>query len=116
MALPSASASPSADRASEKRASESKRSTLALFLSLLVLRASEEAVLLFLLGAARAIASEQRSFLLSPSERNSPEKSFKHQFTSTEDPLVGAIAQQLLTDREGHDKTAAEWTRRYAQG
>ena len=35
---------------------------------------------------------------------------------SSEDPLVGAIAQQLLTDREGHDKTAAEWTRRYAQG
>jgi hypothetical protein len=37
-------------------------------------------------------------------------------FFFTEDPLVGAIAQQLLTDREGHDKTAAEWTRRYAQG
>lgn len=33
-----------------------------------------------------------------------------------EDPLVGSIAQQLLTDREAHDKTAAEWTRRYAQG
>ncbi|KAL0026077.1 hypothetical protein WJX79_007707 [Trebouxia sp. C0005] len=32
------------------------------------------------------------------------------------DPLVGSIAQQLLTDREGHDKTASEWTRRYAQG
>ena len=33
-----------------------------------------------------------------------------------QDPLVGSIAQQLLTDREAHDKTAAEWTRRYAQG
>jgi hypothetical protein len=33
-----------------------------------------------------------------------------------EDPLVGSIAQQLLTDKEGHDKLAAEWTKRYAQG
>lgn len=33
-----------------------------------------------------------------------------------EDPLVGSIAQQLLADREAHDKSAAEWTRRYAQG
>ena len=32
------------------------------------------------------------------------------------DPLVGSIAQQLLADKEVHDKTAAEWTRRYAQG
>jgi len=32
------------------------------------------------------------------------------------DPLVGNIAQQLLTDKEAHDKTAAEWTKRYAQG
>ena len=32
------------------------------------------------------------------------------------DPLVGSIAQQLLADKEMHDKTAAEWTRRYAQG
>ncbi|KAI8477270.1 MAG: ubiquitin-conjugating enzyme/RWD-like protein [Monoraphidium minutum] len=32
------------------------------------------------------------------------------------DPLVGSIAQQLLTDREAHDKTAAEWTKRYASG
>lgn len=31
------------------------------------------------------------------------------------DPLVGTIAQQYLTDRAAHDKTAAEWTRRYAQ-
>lgn len=31
------------------------------------------------------------------------------------DPLVGSIAQQYLTDRAAHDKTAAEWTRRYAQ-
>jgi ubiquitin-conjugating enzyme E2 D/E len=29
---------------------------------------------------------------------------------------VGSIAQQYLTDREAHDKTAAEWTKRYAQG
>jgi hypothetical protein len=29
---------------------------------------------------------------------------------------VGAIAQQYLTNREEHDKTAAEWTKRYAQG
>lgn len=32
-----------------------------------------------------------------------------------QDPLVGSIAQQLLTDREEHDKTAAEWTQRYAK-
>lgn len=32
------------------------------------------------------------------------------------DPLVGSIAQQLMADKETHDKTAAEWTRRYAQG
>ena len=32
-----------------------------------------------------------------------------------EDPLVGAIAQEYINDREKHDKTAAEWTRRYAQ-
>ena len=32
-----------------------------------------------------------------------------------EDPLVGAIAQEYIADREKHDKTAAEWTRRYAQ-
>jgi hypothetical protein len=29
---------------------------------------------------------------------------------------VGSIAQQYITDREAHDKTAAEWTKRYAQG
>lgn len=33
-----------------------------------------------------------------------------------DDPLVGSIAQQLLTDKEGHDKQAAEWTKRFAQG
>eukprot|EP00798_Chlamydomonas_sp_ICE-L_P013058 gene13058-3662_t len=33
-----------------------------------------------------------------------------------DDPLVGSIAQQFLNDRELHDKTAAEWTKRYAQG
>lgn len=32
------------------------------------------------------------------------------------DPLVGSIAQQYLADREAHDRTAAEWTKRYAQG
>ena len=32
------------------------------------------------------------------------------------DPLVGSIAQQYLNDRAAHDKTANEWTRRYAQG
>ncbi|KAG2443119.1 hypothetical protein HYH02_009532 [Chlamydomonas schloesseri] len=32
------------------------------------------------------------------------------------DPLVGSIAKQYLEDRELHDKTAAEWTKRYAQG
>ena len=30
------------------------------------------------------------------------------------DPLVGAIAQQYLTDRQEHDKIAREWTSRYA--
>jgi hypothetical protein len=29
---------------------------------------------------------------------------------------VGSIAQQFLNDRAAHDKTATEWTRRYAQG
>lgn len=31
------------------------------------------------------------------------------------DPLVGSIAQQYLSDRPAHDKTASEWTRRFAQ-
>jgi ubiquitin-protein ligase len=31
------------------------------------------------------------------------------------DPLVGSIAQQYLSDRTSHDKSAAEWTRRFAQ-
>ncbi|XP_024362525.1 uncharacterized protein [Physcomitrium patens] len=31
------------------------------------------------------------------------------------DPLVGSIAQQYLNDRPAHDKTASEWTRRFAQ-
>lgn len=35
---------------------------------------------------------------------------------AADDPLVGSIAQQLLTDKEGHDRTAAEWTKRFAQG
>ncbi|ORX42681.1 hypothetical protein DM01DRAFT_1313381 [Hesseltinella vesiculosa] len=30
------------------------------------------------------------------------------------DPLVGTIAQEYLTDREQHDRTAREWTKRYA--
>ncbi|KAI8912304.1 ubiquitin-conjugating enzyme E2 E2-like protein [Powellomyces hirtus] len=30
------------------------------------------------------------------------------------DPLVGNIAQQYLKDREEHDRTAREWTKRYA--
>ncbi len=34
----------------------------------------------------------------------------------SDDPLVGSIAQQYLADREAHDRTAAEWTKRYAQG
>jgi hypothetical protein len=33
-----------------------------------------------------------------------------------DDPLVGAIAQQYTSDRAAHDKTAAEWTKRYASG
>jgi ubiquitin-conjugating enzyme E2 E len=37
-------------------------------------------------------------------------------FFAADDPLVGNIAQQYLTDREAHDKAAAEWTKRYAQG
>ena len=31
------------------------------------------------------------------------------------DPLVGAIAQEYKNDRRRHDKTAAEWTARYAR-
>ncbi|KAG1460559.1 hypothetical protein G6F46_008406 [Rhizopus delemar] len=30
------------------------------------------------------------------------------------DPLVGSIAQEYLNDREEHDNTAREWTKRYA--
>lgn len=30
------------------------------------------------------------------------------------DPLVGSIAQQFLQDRQEHDRTAREWTGRYA--
>ena len=29
------------------------------------------------------------------------------------DPLVPNIAQQLLSDKEEHDKTATEWTKRW---
>ena len=36
--------------------------------------------------------------------------------TCAEDPLVGSIAKQLLDDKDEHDKTAAEWTKRFAQG
>lgn len=31
------------------------------------------------------------------------------------DPLVGQIAQQYLYDRKAHDRTAREWTKRYAK-
>jgi len=31
------------------------------------------------------------------------------------DPLVGSIAHQYMHDRDGHDRTAKEWTRTYAQ-
>lgn len=31
-----------------------------------------------------------------------------------QDPLVGSIAQHYLTDRDDHDRTAREWTSRYA--
>jgi len=34
--------------------------------------------------------------------------------TITEDPLVPAIAKQMVEDREHHDKTAREWTKKYA--
>lgn len=30
------------------------------------------------------------------------------------DPLVGSIAVQYLTDRNGHDATARDWTQRFA--
>lgn len=30
------------------------------------------------------------------------------------DPLVGAIAQQYISSREEYDRTAREWTARYA--
>ena len=29
---------------------------------------------------------------------------------------MGSIAQQYISDREAHDKTAAEWVKRYASG
>jgi ubiquitin-protein ligase len=33
---------------------------------------------------------------------------------SIEDPLVGNIAKEYLNDRKLHDKTAREWTLKYA--
>ncbi|KAJ5068069.1 ubiquitin-conjugating enzyme e2 e3 [Anaeramoeba ignava] len=30
------------------------------------------------------------------------------------DPLVGSIAQQYIRDKSKHDRTAAEWTQKYA--
>ena len=33
-----------------------------------------------------------------------------------EDPLVGSIAKQYIEDRELHDRTAKEYTQRYATG
>ena len=53
--------------------------------------------------------------------RHSPLPQFIHKRrptcqTTTDDPLVGSIAQQYLADRAAHDKTAAEWTKRYASG
>lgn len=30
-----------------------------------------------------------------------------------DDPLVGSIAQEYLTNREEHDSIAREWTKRY---
>jgi hypothetical protein len=35
---------------------------------------------------------------------------------AAEDPLVGSIAEQLLTNRTAHDQIAADWTQRFAQG
>jgi len=32
------------------------------------------------------------------------------------DPLVGSIAKQYIEDRELHDRTAKEYTQRYATG
>lgn len=32
------------------------------------------------------------------------------------DPLMHDIAKKLISDKEEHDKTAAEWTKRFAQG
>jgi len=32
----------------------------------------------------------------------------------SDDPLVGSIATEYLQNREQHDKTAQEWTSRYA--
>ena len=32
------------------------------------------------------------------------------------DPLVGTIAQQYINNRAEHDKTAADWVKRYASG
>eukprot|EP00484_Ammonia_sp_Unknown_P029154 CAMPEP_0197025250 /NCGR_PEP_ID=MMETSP1384-20130603/5648_1 /TAXON_ID=29189 /ORGANISM="Ammonia sp." /LENGTH=184 /DNA_ID=CAMNT_0042453763 /DNA_START=46 /DNA_END=600 /DNA_ORIENTATION=- len=36
------------------------------------------------------------------------------QCPNPEDPLVGDIAQEYIVDKEAHDKTAVEWTKRYA--
>jgi hypothetical protein len=47
---------------------------------------------------------------------NPAPKSTLYLGASAEDPLVANIAQLYMTKREEHDKTAAEWTRRFAQG
>ncbi len=35
--------------------------------------------------------------------------------TPPEDPLVSEIAKMFTKDREKHDQTAKEWTKKYAQ-
>ena len=39
-----------------------------------------------------------------------------HVMSFAEDPLVGSIAKQYIEDRELHDRTAKEYTQRYATG
>lgn len=52
-------------------------------------------------------ANPRKLFLLAKHKRYS--KILTHQ---SDDPLVGSIAQQYLNNREEHDDTAREWTKR----
>lgn len=62
------------------------------------------------------IESARDGWLSDDDDASAPPAPFLSHQTRADDPLVASIAQQYLSDRKAHDKTAAEWTRRYATG